>query len=272
MAALNQDFVTFIGDNVSPIFTVQTVAGAAVNISGCQAITWTVQEQDSSTVLLTKTKLAGQITFVTTGADGQFQVAILAADTTALGNGFYIHKASIQDANGNVTTTTVGRMQIGIAPTWTYDADRISSYPLYQVRRLIGDVLYGEQQMQDEEINWFLAQYSNIWTAASACAASLAAQFSRMVDTVQGDLRTLYSQRAKNYSMMAGRLEQQGKARGTAYAFAGGISQSDKAARAQDTDRVPPNFVIGMGDDLLPESPVGVQTPSAPAPNTPGTP
>ena len=33
MAALNQDFVTYAGDDVSPVFTVQTTAGVAVDIS-----------------------------------------------------------------------------------------------------------------------------------------------------------------------------------------------------------------------------------------------
>ena len=267
MAALNQDFITYSGNDVAPIFTVQTTAGVAVDISGATQIAWMVQRQDNSAIVLTKTKSLGQITFPSGGTDGRFQVAITKTDTATLG-GFYIHSASLTDGSGNVTTVTVGRMQVGLAPTWTYDATQVSTNSMYQVRRLIGDVLYGDQQMQDEEINWFISNYASVWSAASAACLSLAAQFARMVDTVQGELRTLYSQRARNYTAMAAQLERQGKGRGSTYVYAGGVSQSDKDTQVQNPDRTPPQFNLMMFDDLLPESPVGHQTPGAPAPNT----
>jgi hypothetical protein len=262
-ASINQDFVTYQGNAISPIFTVKTAAGVAVDISTVTEITWQVLPEDLGTPLISKTKTGGGITFVTTGADGKFQVAILAADTLPL-EGYYMHTASITDAGGNVTTVSVGRMQVGLKPTWTYNSAKLSTVPLFQVRRLIGDVLIGDQQMQDQEVQWYIDNYSNVWAAASAACRALAAQFSRMVDTVQGEMHTLYSQRAKNYMLLAQTLYQQSRGRGVAYVYAGGISQSDKQQQVEDSDRVPPQFNLLMFDDLLPESPVGHQTPASP--------
>ena len=269
MAAVNQDFITYVGDAVSPIFTVTASSGgAAVDISGATEITWSAARDDVSAAVLTKLKSAGQITFVNSGTDGKFQVAILKTDTALL-SGFYIHKASITDAAGNVTSVAVGRMQVGLAPSWSYDSTQIANVPLYQVRRLIGDVLYGDQQMQDEEILWTISQYGNVYMAAAECCRSLSAQFARMVDTVQGELHTLYSQRTKNYLAMANKFDGIGMSRGTfSMAYAGGISVADKQARNEDTDRVPPQFNIGMDDNLLPTGPAGNETPAGQQPDS----
>lgn len=270
-AALNQDFVTYKGDTPKPIFTVQDSSGAVVDISTCLEITWWVkQEAEDAVALLTKTKTLGAITFVTDGKDGKFQVALLAADTQAL-SGYYLHQASIKDGNNNITTVSVGRMQVGAVPSWTYNPAQLSTNPVYQVRRIIGDVLYGDQQMQDDEIQYFITTYGSTQLAASYCCRALSAQFSRLVDTVQGELHTLYGQRAKNYSAMATQLEV--RARGSiSYGYAGGISQADKINAQEDSDRVSPAFLVRMFDDLLPVAPAGQQSPSAPMPDSPGNP
>lgn len=267
MAALNQDFVTYQGDVVAPIFTVTDSSGVAVDISTVTEITWLARREAETAVVLTKLKSTGSIVLLGGGTTGQFQVTITATDTAAL-DGYYIHEATITDSGGNPTTVTVGRMQVGVKPTWTYDPGSISTVQLYQVRRLIGDVLYAEQQMQDQEILWALTQFSNIYTAAGSCARSLGAQFARLVDTVQGEMRTLYGQKSKNYMVLAASLESQGKGRSGALAYAGGISGSDKSNQVSNTDRVPPQFNLMMHDDLLPTGPVGNQTPGMPLPET----
>lgn len=263
MAAINQDFVTYAGDTVAPIFTVLNSSGVAVDISTVSEITWTARQEASDAAILTKTKTGGGITFVTNGTDGKFQVAITAANTTSL-SGYYLHEASIVDANSNVTTVTVGRMQVGVTPTWTYNPQKVATLPIYQVRRLIGDVLYGDQQMQDAEVQWYVDTYGNVWSAAANACRALAAQFARMVDTVQGELHTLYGQRVKNYLAMASAYDMQAKGRGGGYMYAGGISQSDKQTQVEDQDRVPPQFNLMMFDDQLPVAPVGHQTPGSP--------
>lgn len=264
-AALNQDFVTYKGDDISPIFIVKNQSGQPISIATVSEITWWAQNEGVDTThVLTKLKSSGQITFVTDGTDGQFQVTLASADTQPL-SGYYMHMARITDSGGNDTTVTVGRMQVGVEPSWTYNPAKLSTIPIYQVRRLIGDVLYSDQQMQDDELQFYIDTYGNVWAAAAAAARGLAAQFARLVDTVQGELRTLYGQRVKNYQMIAVSLDIQAKARSGSMVYAGAISQSDKESQVEDTDRVPPQFNIEMWDNLLPTAPVGHQTPGSPA-------
>lgn len=127
-----------------------------------------------------------------------------------------------------------------------------------QIRRLIGDVLTGDQQLQDEEIAWAASRYTTIYGAAADCCRDIAAQFARKVDTVQGELRTLYSAQTKRYMDLARDFESRAL-RGAA-PYAGGISNADKQNVVDNTDRAPPDFLRGQFDDLLPEHPIGQQS------------
>jgi|SRR5882672_427965 len=265
MPAQNQDFETFAGNSISPIFTV-TNGGVVVDISTVTEISWSMQLDAESAALVTKLKSAGQIVFVTNGTDGKFKVNILGTDTIGK-SGFYIHTATITDGSGNQTTVSIGRMQVAIRPLWSYNPASIATSSLYQVRMLIGDVIQSEQQMMDEEIRWQITQYPSVWAAAAACARMIAAKYARMADTVQGDVRTMYSSRTRSYMAVAGSLDFQGKGRSGALAYAGGISNADKINQVEDTDRVSPQFNIGMDDNLLPVGPVGNQTPIGPQPD-----
>jgi len=141
--------------------------------------------------------------------------------------------------------------------TWTYVIASIETVPLYQVRFLIGDTLSADPQLQDEEVTYALTVRGSVWAAAATCCLSLSAQYSRKADTVQGDLHSTYSQRSKAYALRAAEYESKAVALGGALPYAGGISISDKNNVINDSDRVPPNFNIGMDDDYLPVSPVG---------------
>ncbi len=262
-ALTNQDFVTYQGDDVLPIFTVYADATlqTTVDISTVSEITWTAQRNTESGVViaLTKKKSLAQIALIGGGLTGQFQVTITKVDTAAL-DGYYMHVAKLTDAVGNVSTCTVGRMQVGLHPAWTYDQTMLATTPLYQVRRLIGDVLQGDLQLMDAEIDWAIATYGNIYLAGAECCRDIAAQYARKVDTVQGELRTLYAQQTKNYGARAYDLEQRGLMIGTT-PYAGGISITDKTNQVLDTDRVPPQFNLMMDDNFLPTGMVGNQTP-----------
>lgn len=140
---------------------------------------------------------------------------------------------------------------------WTYDTSLYStstaSMGTMIVRRYIGDVLANDQQLQDVEINYAITEYSNYYLAAAECARWIAAQYSRKVDVVQGELKTNYSNQAKAYTERAIELEQRGMARGGgAMPYAGGISVEDKGQQIADPDRVTPQFNIGMDDNPLP--------------------
>jgi hypothetical protein len=129
-----------------------------------------------------------------------------------------------------------------------------------QVRLLVGDNIANAPQLQDEEITFFLTQRASIYGGAAECCRFLASQMSRQADTVQGDMRTMYSARAKSYAMRAADFENKAKIYGSSTPYAGGISISDKLQQVQDTDRVAPQFNIGMDDNYLPLSPAGNET------------
>ena len=263
-AANNQDFVTYAGDAVSPIFTVRTSGGTAVDISAVMDISWTAKLDATSAALVTKTKLTGGIVFVTDGTDGKFQVNILGTDTQDL-SGYYIHEASLTQVDGEIVTVTVGRMQVGLVPQWTYNPALLGSNTLYQVRRLIGDVLQNDQQLLDPEISFAISLYSNIYLAGAECCRQIAAQFARKVDIVQGEMQTNYSNQAKAYTAKANELQAIGMGRGAgAMPFVGGISVTEKTAQVLNPDRVTPQFNIGMFDDLI-IGQVGNETPANPS-------
>lgn len=250
MASVNQDFVTFQGDTVTPVFTVKDSAGAVVDISGVTQISWNARRNKTATAVITKTKTGGQITFVTTGTNGQFEVAITAADTALL-DGYYLHEAIITDASGSITTVTIGRMQVGLAPQWTYNPGEVGTTDLYTVRNLIGDVLVSDQLLSDPEVLAAISQYSNTYLAAAEACRNISARNARKVDISNGSMRTNYSQMSARYAVLARELEQRGMMTGGATAYVGGISVADKQANDDDTDRVAPQFTIGEFDDYV---------------------
>lgn len=133
--------------------------------------------------------------------------------------------------------------------TWIYDPDQIETNAKDQVRFLVGDVVESEPLVQDEEIYFALSQHKqNIHMAAAMVCDSIAAQFSRLVDSTTGDLMDSYSQRAKAYAERAQRLREEGrhKALVAAKPFAGGIATSDKQQNEQNPNRVKPFFYRGL--------------------------
>ena len=139
---------------------------------------------------------------------------------------------------------------------WTYDLSQLGTSQLFQVRRLIGDVISNDQQISDEEINFALTVRSNIYGAASDCCNYIAAQYSRMVNLVTtgsgGALTTNYSDKARAYYARAAQLDMMAKVRGGGLPYAGGISLADKQTQMADPDRTPPQFSLGFEDDTIP--------------------
>jgi len=147
--------------------------------------------------------------------------------------------------------------------TWTYNTALTAAKDI--VRRMIGDVLTGDQQLQDEEITYALTQYSNNYLAAAECCRWISAQFSRKVDTVTAEMRTTYSAQAKAYIQRAFELQALGMSRGAgSMPYVGGISVTDKANQLADTDRVTPQFNVGMNENELLGPGPGNETPGNP--------
>jgi hypothetical protein len=279
MTAFAQNFNTYPGDVITPVFTVQDQNGAPIDISSVSDIRWTAQRAVGQPVVLSKTKAAAQIVLISGGTTGQFQVNLLAADTSAL-TGVYLHQALLIDGLGNQSTVTLGQMTVGRSPTWSYDATQLGTSPSTgnpkdQVRRLIGDTKYSDQQLWDEEINFALAQRGYIqgapssgiiYAAAADCCRDLGAEYARLVDITQGELRTNYSSKSKSYLSMAANYEVKASARAVgAGVYCGGISIADKIAHINDADRTSPSFAIGMTDNLRIAGPIGPEQIAIPA-------
>lgn len=148
--------------------------------------------------------------------------------------------------------------------SWTYDLTQLTSSAMMQVRFLIGDTIAADQQVQDQEITFVLTQRPSIYGAAAMVCRSLAARLSRQADVVDKDLRTALSSRAKAYSARALEYETKATIRGGGLPYAGGLSVADKIGNENNSDRVQPQFNIGMEDNYLPVPPVGNEgTPSS---------
>lgn len=135
--------------------------------------------------------------------------------------------------------------------TWTYDIGILATSGKDQVRLLIGDTYTGDQQIQDEEIEYFLMQRATSYGAAAECCRSLQAKLSRSVDQGSGTNKVSYSQMAKAYGVKAAEFEAKAAMSGAGAPYAGAMSISDKIAQESDNDRVAPQFQIGMDENLI---------------------
>src|ERR1700730_18670600 len=109
--------------------------------------------------------------------------------------------------------------------TWTYDISDLATSSLDQVRFVLGDTVPSDPQLQDEEINYVLAQRSSVYGAAAMCCRTLASKYSRSADQKAGDTQVWYSQIAKGYELRAIELEAAAAMSGTSVTpFAGGTS------------------------------------------------
>ena len=118
-----------------------------------------------------------------------------------------------------------------------------------QVRLLIGDTEVTDQLLEDEEIDFFLANCPSVNTAASKSARSIASKFSRLADQKTGDISVSFSQQAEAYLKIAEELESQA-AISQGVPFSGGISKSVDEVNDLDPDRKRPAFEVGMDDNF----------------------
>lgn len=126
-----------------------------------------------------------------------------------------------------------------------------------RVRLLIGDTdpnAMLELRLEDDDIDDLLAfmtgsaspSMSGVYRVASRAAYVLAAKFARKAEGSTGPQSIRPSNRAQELRATARDLQQQAST--MAVPYAGGISVSDKAAMAADTDRVRATFAVGMLD------------------------
>ena len=156
--------------------------------------------------------------------------------------------------------------------SWSYSPSDLNtttaSGRLNSVRLLVGDTDSADQLVQNEEIMFGLSQANNnVYYAAAWVCRTVAAKFSRMVDTtLDGALSGKYSTRAKQFQQLATQIEAQGKKTSgkSLGVFAGGITYSGMFVANQDEDRVKSEFAINQfdnveaGDGYIPDEPNGV--------------
>jgi hypothetical protein len=131
--------------------------------------------------------------------------------------------------------------------TWTYSGDPATS-DKDATRFYIQDTDTTDQQFQDAEINFGLAQYGSPLSTSVALCLALAAKYARLVDKAVGDLRISYSQRSKQYTELATRYRAEaGLSNMTVYT--GGTSVADMQNVEQDPDRPVKPFRVGQFDD-----------------------
>jgi len=131
----------------------------------------------------------------------------------------------------------------------TYDSSMTTNKD--KVRFLIQDTVVATAMLQDEEINFMLIEYPNYKMAAANCADVLSSKFASAAESrTIGNLKLEYSDKAKKYADLASRLRMQ--ASKFILPYAGGISQADKEAINDDTDRIEPSFRRGQMKQALP--------------------
>jgi hypothetical protein len=132
---------------------------------------------------------------------------------------------------------------------WSYEETDLrtttASGRLNTVRLLLGDTDSNDQQVQNEEIAFALAQNNNnVYYAGAWCARIVAAKYSRKVTTsIDNAISADYSDLAKQYNKLAESLEYQGKKSGAVVGIkAGGITKSGIDAVRANTNRITPSF------------------------------
>lgn len=132
---------------------------------------------------------------------------------------------------------------------WSYEETDLrtttASGRLNTVRLLLGDTDSNDQQVQNEEIAFALAQNNNnVYYAGAWCARIVAAKYSRKVTTsIDNAISADYSDLATQYQKLAESLEYQGKKSGAVVGIkAGGITKTGIDAVRANTNRITPSF------------------------------
>ncbi len=138
--------------------------------------------------------------------------------------------------------------------TWTYDSSALSESTAagrrYIIRLIIGDTDTTDQQLQDEEIDYFLDSNDDaLYATSKQCVLALIAKYSREVDTWMGHTRVERSQRVRNYKNLLEKLESD-ITRLLAVMRVGGLVVSEKVSDLTDSDAVQPFFSRDMDSHL----------------------
>lgn len=134
--------------------------------------------------------------------------------------------------------------------SFSYSGDPATS-DLDAVRFLIGDKVEANCLVQDQEIDYALAQESSVRLAAANIAEAIAAKATQEVSWVRGRVEYRPGEMADRYYKLAKMLRDQETGLGSYgidSAYAGGISVTTVDANQQDADTVQPRFTRNQFD------------------------
>ena len=119
-----------------------------------------------------------------------------------------------------------------------------------KVRFYIGDTSNDatKEALSDNEIDAMLTDYPDPLDCAIKCAEALIAKYAGYVTQTVGSVSVQYSNLVTQYEKLANRLKQK-LATKSGGIWVGGLSQSEKDANADETDRVEPAFERGNQDN-----------------------
>lgn len=135
--------------------------------------------------------------------------------------------------------------------SWTYDVSLLSSSNLMQVRLLVGDTNTLDQQLQDEEIDFFVSQEGSARSGAVSAARALYAKYSRKANKQVGDLKIEAEKIAGHYLELLKEL-QDSATFSNAVPTAGGVYARDRDASQQNEALIPSSIRRGMHDFTAP--------------------
>jgi hypothetical protein len=115
------------------------------------------------------------------------------------------------------------------------------------MRVLLQDTSSGSAHLTDEQITWFLTLKPNLYLAASAACAAIAASEQGISSQTVGDLSITYGSGASSYKELSRQYRLEGLR--SIKPYAGGISIADASAAAADTDWKQPVSWLGIHDN-----------------------
>lgn len=114
------------------------------------------------------------------------------------------------------------------------------------VRFYSGDTDANDPLLQNTEVEFAIAENTNLFLAAAECCEAIAAKFARKVTRSNIGQSANLSDKQNHYEQRAMKLRQ--RARRNLQVFAGGLTKSGKRALDADTDATQPDFARGMDD------------------------
>ena len=132
--------------------------------------------------------------------------------------------------------------------SWSYSDP--TDTPKDAVRFLVGDTDISDGLVTDEEINFLLDEFGDVYTTAGSVAESLAAKFAREVSHSGDGLSYSGNQLFQHYNDLAESLRKLAarRRRSGAGPYVGGISHRERELADLDSDKIPTSFRSNMHD------------------------